>query len=258
MRYIEQKILGQSRHQIIYGEDAKEKDKLINNLLDDYPVKPDSYSPIAVKVEDFALDINKRNIEQVDRNHLALINREYLLFQVVYHILKRIKNEIGIKECNLRSKKLLTRVNEILIKNEDNFVKDFNELIRNLEISCFTYRELWNRYLTTGEKFYDFKGVKIPFGSDLQFWLYFIKDALNNPAYFGIITDIESPISLTSQECLNDLVGSRINSDISMKIMLDPNNYLTSTDTMGNYVQLGHDYEIVELDDSYHKLMRIK
>lgn len=49
---------------------------------------------------------------------------------------------------------------------------------------------------------------------------------------------------------INGYVTRRINSDISMKVACDPNEWMTYYDTTGILAENVHDYGVIELDNS--------
>ena len=75
------------------------------------------------------------------------------------------------------------------------------------------------------------------------------KRGLNNNSYFGIVIDKGADVSLESIRNVNLLVGLRINSYISMKIVVAPDKWDSYFDSDGQYIEAVHDYGVVELDD---------
>lgn len=75
-------------------------------------------------------------------------------------------------------------------------------------------------------------------------------------SYFGIVYDKKGPLAIPSTRQINNLIGSRINGDISVKIAMEPENWETYVDSNGQFVQATHDYGTVELDDSFQKYMK--
>ena len=60
----------------------------------------------------------------------------------------------------------------------------------------------------------------------------------------------------SSTQAINNLIGSRINGDISVKVAIEPDDWETYRDSNGQFVGAIHDYGTVELDDSYKKYMK--
>ena len=83
-----------------------------------------------------------------------------------------------------------------------------------------------------------------------------IKKMLVNNSYFGIIIDGSSDFSLETYKLVNSYVTRRINSDLSMKVVTDPEKWVTYYDNSGEYAEAIHDYGIIELDSSYSVLTK--
>ena len=72
-----------------------------------------------------------------------------------------------------------------------------------------------------------------------------------NKSYFGIIIDGSNDFSLETYKLVNGYVTRRINGDLSMKVVTDPEKWYTYYDNGGEFAEAVHDYGIVELDSSY-------
>ena len=114
-----------------------------------------------------------------------------------------------------------------------------------LRKSWFDY---YVNYLKGGEEL-SINGLKIPF-INLESFVIDYKKAINNSSYLAIVLDKKQQRAIPSVKAVNTHVGSRINSDISMKVVTEPDDWETSYDTRGQIVERIHDYGTVELDDS--------
>ena len=74
---------------------------------------------------------------------------------------------------------------------------------------------------------------------------------MNMQSYFGIIFDKKCDMSISSIQAINNLIGARINSDISIKVATEPDGWKTYCDVNGKYIENIHDYGIIQLDNSY-------
>ena len=92
--------------------------------------------------------------------------------------------------------------------------------------------------------------VKIPFIMP-EMLVSKIKKMLVNNSYFGIIIDGKNDFSLETYKLVNGYVTRRINSDLSMKVVTEPEKWVTYYDNSGEFAEAVHDYGIVELDSSY-------
>ena len=82
------------------------------------------------------------------------------------------------------------------------------------------------------------------------------KEAMNMKSYFGIIFDKQTPLMPSSTQAINNLIGSRINGDISVKVAIEPDDWETYRDSNGQFVEATHDYGTVELDNSSKTYMK--
>ena len=110
------------------------------------------------------------------------------------------------------------------------------------------YLESYKNYVLNIERV-QIDSVPIPF-MNLEFFVKRFKESINNQSYFGVIINNNKDIALSSVQAINDLVGSRINGDISMKIVTEPDKWKSYRCTRDDFVQSVHDYGTIELDDS--------
>ena len=97
--------------------------------------------------------------------------------------------------------------------------------------------------------------IPIPF-IQLEMVIKDIKELLNIGSYFGIILDKKEPLTYNSTRSVNDLIGSRINKDLSIKVATEPNDWDSYIGNNGQYIEYPHDYGIVELDSSNQEFMK--
>ena len=94
--------------------------------------------------------------------------------------------------------------------------------------------------------------MKIPF-LDINSFTQKIKEMLNNNSYFCIIADQQEPISIYSQQALNSLINMRINSNLSLKIACNKDEWKTYYDLSGLLIENVHDYTELDLDEKVYK-----
>jgi hypothetical protein len=83
-----------------------------------------------------------------------------------------------------------------------------------------------------------------------------IKKLINRDSYFVIIINGDI-ISNVAKMAVNNLLGSRINKDISIKVFCEPGKWNVSYDLNGNIINNIHDYGIVNFDDSEKEYTRL-
>ena len=179
-------------------------------------------------------------------NRFATVRNYLIGFYVVEY-------EQGGQDRAKYGDKLIKRLVEKINK------KGLNEtLFKNCRKFYLTYPHI-KTYLETGV-FPSLEGLPIRF-MELDSFMHYYKKLLNNKSYFSVIVDQQSPISSLSKRAINDVVGKRINADISMKVACQPDEWETYYDLNGQIVEAVHDYGVVELDDSlsqYVKKRRIE
>lgn len=76
------------------------------------------------------------------------------------------------------------------------------------------------------------------------------KRLINNSSYFALIIEQKEKMPIVSQKAINGYVSKRINSDFSMKVACDINEWMTYYDTTGMLIESPHDYISLELDNN--------
>jgi len=254
--YLKNRIMGDNRHQFIYGYNNENRKNFLKQVLDEFPVMVDSNSPIVVYLDDFGLP--KKNIidKKLDIGMIDTLSNEYLAFSIAYAILLKTKKDVDMALLNLRFERLFDFYNKYCANFNNNIVHSFDELIGTILMSKEFYLSYYVDYIEKGavvDK--SINDLAIPF-LHLETFVSKYKRILNNNSYFGIVLDKCYDICMSSTKSVNLLMGSRINSDISMKIVVEPGKWDSNVDVNGRYVEYVHDYDIVELDDSQSEYVR--
>lgn len=247
--YLKHEIMGQSRHQFIYGYDNEKRKSFFHELDKDFPIKIDCNSPMAIYISEFGLPKIPIHNSELDANKIDILSSEYLSFIIAFTILLKSKENIDGDLLNLRIAGLLDILNKDCINPGHSEISSLDDLIRVLEQSKEFYRTYYIDYIQNGKEDKSINDIALPF-LQIEMFISQYKRALNNKSYFGIILDRCQDISLSSTKAVNFLVGTRINSDISMKVVVEPDKWDSYIDANGQYVEAVHDYGIVELDDS--------
>ena len=79
--YLKKEIIGQSRHQFIYGYNDENRKSLIKELEIEYPIKVNENIPIILNLKNWALP-----------NLFNILSRDYLNIVIVSEIISKIKN----------------------------------------------------------------------------------------------------------------------------------------------------------------------
>ena len=248
--YLKKEIMKQSRHLFIYGYSNETRSEFLKSLEDDYPVITDSNKPIALYFD--TLGIPKIDVDLKNKENYLLYatSREYLPFAIATHILERsMKFDREVLDNRLSRLIRLTNRNKNFGHAE---IKSTEQLLKEIKTSRDFYYETYINYVKGLIKRIPIDDISIPF-LQLEIFVELYKEAMNIDSYFGIIFDKKSPLMISSTQAINNLIGGRINKDISVKVSIEPNDWETYKDANERMIEIVHDYGTVELDDSYQE-----
>lgn len=252
--HLKKEIMEQSGHLFIYGCNDEHRSEFLKSLESDYPILHDSNRPVAVYLDSIGMPKIDANLKNKDSYLISASCREYLSFLVAARILERTM-KYDDRVLNDRLSELIRQMND-----EKNMgyadIKSAQELLREIKASRDFYYKSYINYVKGLIDSISIDGLALPF-LELEMFVRDYKEAMNIDSYFGVIFDKKSPIALSSTYAINNLIGSRINGDISVKVATTPNDWDVYTDANGEFIQETHDYSRVELDDSYNEHMKI-
>jgi len=256
MEYIKQEILGQSRHLFVYGYNYENREKLLESLEDDFPIKINENYPIALYLKDYALP----NINQINRNlendKAKILCKNFFEFSLSENIIKKVLEIQELGNLNIQIDKMLDRINRCFLNNQKTKISDLQELRETLIQSKNFYYNYYVSFLNGESNLPDIKDLQMQF-IDIMALINFVKTMLNNNSYFGIIIDYQMEMPLVLQQTINGYITKRCNSDISMKVVCDIADWKTYYDLNGVLAESVHDYGIVELDNNYKDYTKI-
>ena len=252
--YLKKEIMQQSRHLFIYGYKNNHRSEFLKSLEMDYPIIADSDKPAALYFD--SLGIPKMNIDLKGKDTLLIhaSSREYLSFAVAAKILER-SMVVDKKDLDKRFSRLIGLTNKHKNKGYAE-IQTVADLLKQIKTSRDFYYESYINYVKGLIGKISIDDVAIPF-LQLEMFVRLYKDAMKINSYFGIIFDKQDSLMPSSTQVINNLIGSRINGDISVKVAIEPDYWETYRDSNGQFVEATHDYGTIELDDSFKEHMKI-
>lgn len=253
--YLKQQIMSQNRHQFIFGYNNEVRRNFTEELGRKFPIKVDSNDPMGIYIRDFGLPKIEFDCTAFDNSKIGIVSIEYLTFTIVYNLLLKAREDIGDDLLNLRIQKVFAMLNNYSINPGCPDIVNLQDLLNIVEQSKEFYRMYYIDYLTNGfiERTPD--ELALPF-LHLESFVSQYKKALNNDSHFNIIIEKCEDVALSSVKAVNNLVGARINKDISMKIVVEPREWDSYIAFNGQCIEAVHDYGIVELDNSHGEYVK--
>ena len=242
MEMIENNIISNSRHQIIYSDDSKLREELFREIEKNNPILANINKPLSVYIEDLGPNIQSFN-DSLDKIKLSSMTREYLYFEICYEIINKIKS-LGLDEELLKN--FLDRINSLFVQNYN--ILSLDELASSLLSSKELYGNGLQNYNKTGHINFNITDMNIPF-MDLESFIKKVKKLINNQSYLCLLLNHEKVISIYSMKSVNNLIASRINKDISVKLGTANKTWKTYLADNNQYIDSIHDYDIIYLDD---------
>ena len=246
--YLKKEIMEQSRHLFIYGYKNEHRSEFLKSLESDYPVIVDSDKPVALYFDSLGVPKMDADLKGKDTFLIHAASREHLSFAIAAKILER-----SMKFDRTFLDRRFSRLIDFIGYGKIQTVAD---LLKEIKTSRDFYYENYTNYVKGLIGKISIDDVVIPF-LQLETFVRLYKDAMNMDSYFAIIFDKKSPLMLSSTQEINNLIGARINGDISVKVAIEPDDWETYRDVNGQFVEAIHDYGTVKLDYSFKEHMKI-
>ena len=253
--HLKSEIMGQSRHQFIYGYDGEARKQFLENMVMEYPIVLDERSPMGIYVNEYGLPKIALGNENVDKSKINIISSEFLNFSIARNILLKARSTNDLDVLNERIIDLLDNLNNYSINRGHSQVRDLDDLIRILTESKEFYKKYYIEYYGKGMETSSLDELAMPF-MPFDMFVGQLKSAINNSSYFGVIIDKQDDIALSSTKAINGLVAGRINKDISMKIATEPDGWDSYHEVSGQVIQRTDDYGTIELDASHDEYLK--
>lgn len=251
--YLMNQIMEQSRHLFIYGYNCEHRSEFLKSLEQNYPIIADSDKPVALYFDTLGMPKIDVDLKDKDRYLIHAISREYLSFVIATRILER---SIEFDRTVLDSR--LSRLINLINKNKNvghAEIESVEHLLKEIKMSRDFYYDSYINYVKGLIERISIDNVTIPF-LQLEMFVRLYKEAMSINSYFGIIFDKKSPLAIPSTQAINNLIGGRINGDMSIKVAIESDDWETYRDVNGQLVEAIHDYGTVELDGSLKEHMK--
>lgn len=256
-KILERIIVGESRHYFIYSENKEQRKELLQTIADRNPIILDSNEPAMVYMDDFLLPESENKVTYVDNYRLKIVAQEYLSFYIVYKLLAQLQRQTSICMNDLRLKKFLDEINRIFINRSDNQIQDLNDLINAINNSKEFYKREYKNLQELGKIVGNINDLPIPF-LELNSFMRPFKKMINTKSHFSLVFDEQSKPQVIMQQAINGLITRRINSDISVNVVCERNEWKTYYDLTGMLAEGVHDYGDRNLEDLVSGFQKIK
>lgn len=250
MRSLENSVM-EMRHHFIYGRDNSLREKQLREIDVNNPIVLDQNRPMGVYLDTIGFPNLKSDIKDLDKNMLDMLANEYLSFVIWDNLLNKFRNDIDVEKEQARIKKFIEKMN----KFGGSKAKTIEEYAKSIKASRDAFLEAYIKYIQTGEIIPFIEKLDVPF-MIIELSIKKFKEMLNNGAFFAVIADSKGKLPSCSCRAINNLVCSRINGDISMNVVTDPDNWMTYYAQNGQIAEYVHDYGVIELDGSLNEQIK--
>lgn len=219
-------IIGVSRHQFIYGRNGEERKEFLQNIVSKFPIILDASSPIGIYIFDKGLPEINIDKEKLDYIAINVFYERYLDYLISSSIMDTTLDQIDGIILKKRSEEFLLKINRFFGNKETKAISSLREFKCILEEIRDIYYCEFVKYINSGNM-YDFsKDLRIKY-INIEAFIVLYKKMINTQSHLSVIFDQQQLLSNGSQKAINRLVGCRINSDLSMKIACEPEEWKT-------------------------------
>ena len=256
---LESEIAQRNMHMFMYGKNNKEREQFLKEIASKHPFKFEGQNDSMCKynVEELpVVYIDKIGIPEVqtrssnlDKMRITRIVMSYLEFTIEQAVLQKIN------QANLKNKEAVNKIVEDISMYSKNHYSTLDQIIESMQKSREFYSKFYEEYMTTGgDRFAseNFASLDISFVNPTMD-INQIQNISRRQEPFQIILDRKEKISLASVRAINTFLNMRCNGAFSVKVACEPDEWETNADLNGSFPEYIHDYDIVELDNSYRE-----
>ncbi len=250
--YDKKTIMEQSKHLFVYANNTEERTNYIEEMIKEYPIKINNITPMAIYLKEYGLPHVVIQNKSCKQEIILILAREYFELTLLYSIFQTIKENINIENINIEK---IIKLFNTLYNNKDELTS-LDEIIKALNNSRNAYYDTYIDYMESGVLSFDPVYLQVPWVCEIEMFSEYIKRILNNDSYFAIVINHTRPLNTISYQVINSYVGSRINQNISMKIITTIDGWNNYYDLNGNFVENIHDYGTIDLDGKQKECMQ--
>ena len=239
---LKKRIVG-NVHTFIYGYNGDSRTQFLKGIEEEYPVRTNNNQPVVLYLDQ--LGFQDADLKVKSMQTIYKIIERYINFCIAERILQRTL-ESGKYDLS----KLIEYIKSFVKSGTK--IETIEDLLREINISKEFLSESYYKYIRGTISGVFFSGLAIP-EIILNGFIKKYKDAMEMHSHFSLIYDKKGPISIHSEEKINDLIGSQIASLLSINVATDPNEWTIYEKSDGTPLKIPRNYSIVELDDSYQK-----
>jgi hypothetical protein len=239
------KIAKEPRHKFIFSYNGN-RSLLIKKTNELYPITIGN-NPCTFYVKLDGLPKISSTEFNLDKNAISIVCDEYSKFSIASELIYSVVKNNDLEKIKSVEDTLLNYVNRIISK--DSSVNSIQELLQLLRETKKIYFETYCNYLQKGTLINPSDKTSFSF-IELPEFVNYTKQMLGKEEHISLVLDNNQKVCLESYKSINNLVSSRINKDISVNILTEPDSWGSYYDQGGQLIEATHDYENVEYDDS--------
>lgn len=232
-------------HTFIYGYNGDSRTQFLKGIEEEYPVRTNNNQPVVLYLDQLGFQDEDVELRGKSIQNIYRLSEQYINFCVIARILERT-----LESGNHDLSKLIENIKPVVKSGTK--IETIEDLLREINISKEFLSENYYKYIRGTISGVFFSGLAIS-EIILNEFIKKYKESMGMHSHFSLIYDKKGPISIYSEEKINDLIGSQIASLLSINVATDPNEWTIYEKSDGTPLKIPRNYSIVELDDSYQK-----
>ncbi len=242
-------IIEHTRHQFLYAYQSEERTIFLQQIAKDNPIVAEEKKPMALYLKDYGLEDAKIKRKNPDKYLLKKVAEKYFNLSLIDLILTSVNSQIDIHLNENRLKNFLTYINRINKVSGLPRMKSYEELLEVVKAQKDYFHKFYLDYIEEIVDQIEINPLLIDL--DIENFISEVQKFLRNKGAFKILIDKKEPISPYSTMAINNILGSRLDRTLALKIALEDPCWEHYYDGNEQIIQETHDYETLSLDDSH-------